>query len=544
LTGTFVVAASWHGQALENAMKGMSVVLVAVLSGLPIGLQARAAEALHPLAGRGCTDLVAAQLGEDVGAQTTISSSEEKSLEGGRYCVVEGTIAPAIRFEARLPVQGWSGRYLQTGCGGLCGTLAIRVEHADSCVPVRNHAVVLASTDMGHEGMGGDWAVRNPATRADFGHRGVHLTALAVKALIRAYYGRPARFAYFSGCSDGGREALIEAQRYPQDFDGIAAGAPALNFTVQNSFYHAWNAVSNTAADGRAIVTSAQLPRLHAAVLAGCDALDGTVDGVIEDPRACHFDPATLACSAGQAPDQCLTDAQVVAASRFYQGARDAQGRRLVPGGPMPGSELAWEGVFVPRPGTEAIFSKVIVEGSVPALYYDTPLANGWSVSDLKFDKATLDSFRLRGLYDATDPDLSGFERRGGKLLMWHGWSDPHISPINSISYYNAVADRMGRQRTQAFARLFVVPGLYHCSGGEGATEFDVVGALMDWVERHKVPAVLDVHGGSTHRPVYAYPDSAKRTAQGTWKRAKGAFDAHPVDWLGAAFSSPLSSTK
>jgi feruloyl esterase len=308
---------------------------------------------------------------------------------------------------------------------------------------------------------------------------------------------------------------------------------------VQNSFYHAWNAVSNTAADGRAIVTSAQLPRLHAAVLAGCDALDGTVDGVIEDPRACHFDPATLACGAGQAPDQCLTDAQVVAVRRFYEGARDAQGRRLVLGGPMPGSELAWEGVFVPRPGTEAIFSKVIVEGSVPALYYDPPLATGWTVGDLQFDKATLDSFRLRGLYDATDPDLSGYERRGGKLLMWHGWSDPHISPLNSIAYYDAVVDRLGRQRTRALARLFLVPGLYHCSGGEGATEFDVLGTLMDWVERRKVPPVLDVHSGGIHRPVYAYPDGAKRTAQGEWRRVEGALAAHPVEWLGAGFFRP-----
>jgi hypothetical protein len=507
----------------------MTMALMAVLSGLPIGLQARAAEAAaHPLAGRACTDLMAAQVGKDVGEPTTVSSAEEKQLEGARYCVVEGTIAPAIRFEARLPVQGWTGRYLQTGCGGLCGTLAIRVEHAESCVPVRDHAVVLASTDMGHEGMGDDWAARNPATRADFGHRGVHLTALAAKALIRAYYGRPARHAYFAGCSDGGREALIEAQRYPRDFDGIAAGAPALNFTVQNSF-----------ADGRAIVTSAQLPRLHAAVLAGCDALDGTADGVIEDPRACRFDPATLACSAGEAPDQCLTDAQVNSVRRFYEGARDAQGRRLVLGGPMPGSELAWEGVFVPRPGTETIFSKVIVEGSVPALYYDPPLAKGWSVGDLAFDKATLDSYRLRGLYDATDPDLSGYERRGGKLLMWHGWSDPHISPLNSIAYYDAVVEQMGRQRTQGFVRLFLVPGLYHCGGGEGATEFDVVGALMDWVERQQAPAVLDVHGGGTHRPVYAYPDGAKRTAQGAWRRVEGALRADPVDWLGAGFFRP-----
>jgi len=204
--------------------------------------------------------------------------------------------------------------------------------------------------------------------------------------------------------------------------------------------------------------------------------------------------------------------------------------------GPMPGSELAWEGVFVPRAGGDAIFSKMIVEASVPGLYYETPLAPGWKLDDLKFDEATLRSFRLRGLYDATEPDLDRFARHRGKLLMWHGWSDPHISPVNSIAYYNAVAARIGVSRTQEFARLFLVPGLYHCSGGEGATEFDVVGALMDWVEKGNAPASLAAHGDGVQRPVYAYPDKASQNAQGQWQRLIGEFEAHPDEWLGAEF--------
>ena len=524
----------------ERSMKSLTAICLLLLAAIASGRPAFAAahqEHLKPVVA--CDRLAANSIDGAVGAVTTITSAAARELDGTRYCIVEGVIAPEIRFEARLPMDDWSGRYLQTGCGGLCGSLAIHVEHAESCVPVRDHTVVLASTDMGHEGMGGDWAIRNPATRADFGHRGVHLTALAVKALVREYYGKPARYAYFSGCSDGGREALVEAQRYPDDFDGIAAGAPALNFTVQNSFYHAWNAVSNTAADGTAIVTPSQLPLLHAAVLGACDALDGSKDGVIEDPRRCPLDPGTLACHGAEAVDACLTTAQVEAVRRFYGGARDPQGRRLVIAGPMPGSELAWQGVFVPRTGGDAIFSKMIVEGSVPGLYYDTPLPKGWTVKDLQFDEATLRSFRLRGLYDATDPDLSAYERRRGKLLLWHGWSDPHISPINSIAYYDAVSSLLGARRTQSFARLFLIPGLYHCSGGEGATEFDVVGVLMDWVEKGKAPASLDAHGGSIHRPVYAYPDRGERTVQGGWRRVQGTLDAQPVEWLGADFFQP-----
>ncbi|MCC7413424.1 MAG: tannase/feruloyl esterase family alpha/beta hydrolase [Gammaproteobacteria bacterium] len=488
---------------------------------------------------KGCAALAAVPLARSVGAPVSITRAAEADLDGARYCVVAGTIAPRIRFEARLPVAGWSGRYLQTGCGGLCGVLQIAVEHGESCAPVRDHQVVLASTDMGHEGMGGDWAARDPAARADFGYRGVHLTAVAVKALIRAYYGRAPRYAYFSGCSDGGREALIEAQRFPDDFDGIAAGAPALNFTVQNSFYHAWNALSNMDAHDRPILTGAALPRLHAAVVAACDALDGTRDGVIEDPRRCRFDPAALACPPGEARNDCLSAAQVETVRRIYRGASDAQGRRLVMGGPMPGSELAWEGVYVPRTANDPIPSRLFVEDSVPNLYYERPLPRGWTVRQLGFDAATLHSFRLRGLYDATDPDLSAFRAHGGKLLMWHGWSDPHISPANSIGYFEALRRWPANGPIEDFARLFLLPGVYHCGGGEGPATFEILEPLMQWVEHGRAPESLMLHGAATSRPVYPYPDSARRSAAGTRERLRGNFESNVEDWLGADFFRP-----
>ncbi len=497
-----------------------------------------------------CEQLGKADISAAVGAGTRITRTTQAApANGGHYCVVEGTISSEIRFEVRLPTSGWTGRYLQTGCGGLCGSLDIRVEHADNCAPVTQHQVVLASTDMGHSGPGGQWAERNPAARADFGYRGVHLTAVASRALITAYYGQPPRYSYFSGCSDGGREALIEAQRYPEDFDGIAAGAPALNFTVQNSFYHAWNALSNSDKDGNAILEAAQLPLLHAAVVQACDGLDGVRDGIIEDPRNCRFDPVALQCAAGANAPDCLTAAQVEAARKIYAGAHDAQGTKLVMAGPMPGSELSWTGVFVPAKPGAPIMSRTYASDTLRYLAYESPLPAAWSLNDFEFTEAALRSFKLRGLYDATNPDLSAFKRRGGKLLMWHGWSDPHISPINSIGYYEAVARQMGTRSVQSFARLFLIPGFYHCSGGEGPAQFDVISALMDWVENGKSPEVLQLNSERTAdrpdniaRPLYPYPDKAQRVAEapvgqtGAYRRVKGGIASRPLDWAGAHF--------
>ena len=240
-----------------------------------------------------CADLQSSDLSAAVGSKVQIRSATEVS-EGAPapYCRVEGTIEPAIQFEVRLPLTSWTQRYLQTGCGGLCGNLNINVGRAEGCAPATNGELVTAATDMGHRngpgrGAGGDdgaWAEANPQTKIDFAYRAQHLTAVASKALMSRYYGQQPRYSYFSGCSDGGREALMEAQRYPEDFDGIAAGAPAMNFITQNSFYHGWNATTNTGADGQPVLTADKLPILHAATMEACDALDGLKDGQITNP--------------------------------------------------------------------------------------------------------------------------------------------------------------------------------------------------------------------------------------------------------------------
>lgn len=447
--------------------------------------------ALKPVAA--CESLTSADLSGAVGASVRLESATRVVGEGKPYCRVLGQIAPEVRFEVRLPTGGWTQRYLQTGCGGLCGQLRLRVEKGDGCAPVANGEIALASTDMGHQGQGlGDGSFgTDPAKRADFAHRAHHVTALAAKALIRAFYGQGPRFSYFSGCSDGGREALIAAQRYPEDFDGIAAGAPALNFTRQNSFYHAGQALANTGPDGRAILTARDMPLLNRGALAACDTLDGLKDGQIDDPRRCTFDPGTLACTAGSTPGQCLTPAQVIAARRLYAGARTAEGKPLVAGGPMPGSEMSWVGVFVPQAADDPIPSASMALASMQYLLWEP--RPGMTLADLRFDEATLATLEpARALYNADDEDLSRFGASGGKLILWHGWSDPHISPMNTLAYHAAVGARLGEDQRNALMRLFLFPAMFHCFGGDGPSSFDVLTPLMAWVEGGKAPERIE----------------------------------------------------
>jgi len=546
------VSALLVGSALANSATALSAV--AGVKSLP---------AVAPI--MRCDDLKSAQLSGVTDQPAHITQATEVR-EGRAFCKIEGFVEPEVRFEVRLPVSGWTQRYLQIGCGGLCGMLNVRLDdHASGCRPADNGELALAATDMGHEGgMDGAWAAHNPQARVDFGYRGVHVTAQVAKALIAKYYGRPARYAYFSGCSDGGREALMEAQRYPTDFNGIAAGAPALNFSVQNSFYHGWNAVSNTAADGTAILTASRLPILHTAALKACDAADGLKDGLIEDPRRCRFDPAAAQCHAGEDPSHCLSAAEVEVARRIYAGAHDANGRKLVIGGPMPGSELAWAGVFIPNDAGQPIFSATIATGSVQNLYYDEPLPKSWTAKDLKFDRATLDSFKFRAIYDATNPDLSRFREAGGRLLLWHGWSDPHISPLNSIAYFTAMQQVLGEAVVREFSRLFLFPGMYHCNGGDGLFQFDVLTPLMNWVEGGQAPERLITSHNTTPqrmgpggpppkpgvvdrtRPVFAYPKVAHYTGQGSIDDPANFEAADPagpapaaVAWLGSRYMVP-----
>ena len=309
-------------------------LLAAGIGALPGGAIAAPAGAVAPV--RACESLTGLDLDGVTDRPAHIDSARLARVDSADVCEVKGSIEPKILFAVRLPLATWTGRLLQIGCGGLCGHMPDEFAQTNGCKPLERGEFAVALTDMGHEGPGPDFG-DDAQLRVDFAHRGVHQTAVAARAIVAAFYGRPAGHSYFLGCSDGGREGLVEAQRYPTDFDGVTAGAPALNFLVQNTFYHAWNARSNIGADGKPIVTAKDLPVLHRAALKACHA----DDGVIGDPLRCRFDPSVAACKPGETAD-CLTSAQVETARKVYEGPHDPTGLALTPGGPMPG--WSWPG--------------------------------------------------------------------------------------------------------------------------------------------------------------------------------------------------------
>ena len=446
-----------------------------------------------------CATLADADLAGVTGAAVSLKASLITTAKG-EFCQVKGNIAPSIGFEVDLPVTKWTQRYLQAGCGGLCGDINASIGNAASCLPALDGQFVVAASDLGHQGSmmspsAGDFG-KEPQKLIDFAYRANHLTALAAKELIRIYYGQAARYAYFSGCSDGGREALMEAQRYPDDFDGISAGAPAMLFTVQNSFWHAWTTAANLDEQGKTILYADKLPLLHAAVIAHCDMLDGNRDGLLSDPRACKIQPSWIVCQAGSTDtSNCLTQSEWSVAERLYAGPRDAEGKHFLPGGSQPGSELQWD-FIQPRPNPKAPqadngFAGKMLE-NMSHLIYTTPTADESHANQFPFTMTQLARVsRWHGLLDASNPDLSAFSSRGGKLLMWHGWSDNSIAPMVSIAYYQAVQNQLSKQTAERFIKLFMLPGVGHCGGGDGFAQVDTLTPLMNWVESGHAPTAI-----------------------------------------------------
>ncbi len=457
------------------------------------------------------------------------------------YCAVTGTIAPADTFVMRMPINGWTQRYLQTGCGGLCGSSNIGYTQAATCEPVADGTIASATTDMGHQGLNdGSWAANNPQALIDFAYRGVHVTSQVAKALLKRFYGRSAAYSYFDGCSDGGREALMEAQRYPDDFDGIAAGAPAGNIVVQNTFHHAWNVLANKDANGDYILLADKLPLIHAAVLRKCDGLDGLVDGVLDDPRNCHFNPGTLVC-----PDtaNCLTSAQAAVVRRLHDGATDARGNRLEQEISHEwGSELDWT-LFVPASQGAVTFSENIALSFLRYLAYRNVANPAYQLTDLQFTIASFRETVLTSDYlSATDPDLTRFRRSGGKLVLWHGWSDQHISPQATLNYWDAMQKTMGKRTVDSFAKLYLLPGMAHCGGGLGPNTFDVLTPVMSWVESGTTPSRIVASMTGRTRPVFPYPQVARYDGTGSTDDQANFVAVTPrressvgYDWVGAA---------
>jgi feruloyl esterase len=468
-------------------------------SGLALALAASGAAQAADCAGLKAkssptTEITAATL--HPGGAFAMPAGTPRSQTLPSFCRVQGVLRPTpdsqIAFEVWLPAQGWNGRFQGVGNGGFAGA----VGYGDLANAVKA-GYAAASTDTGHVG-GGDakWAKDHPEKLIDFGWRAVHLTAVTGKDLTQAFYGQAPRKAYFTSCSNGGRQALMEAQRFPEDYDGIIAGAPAYNWTHLFTGF-IWNARALALPGAR--IPAAKAPAIEAAALKVCDAKDGAVDGLISDPLNCHFDAKALKC-AGAETDACLTEAQIAALNAIRTGPRTSKGRVIYYGFPPGGENTAAWPLWIFGAGSG--FSAQNMFGSNFAKYM-VGAPESWTPADFNFDNDL--SPATYAALDAVNPDLSTFEARGGKLILFHGWSDPAIPAQGTIAYRDQVAARMGAKRADGFTRLFLAPGVGHCGGGAGPSDFDQNGvpspgrdatnslaaALETWVEQGRAPEQL-----------------------------------------------------
>jgi tannase/feruloyl esterase len=423
------------------------------------------------------------------------------------FCRFAATIAPTedsiIKVEVWLPVEGWNGKLVGVGNGGLAGAIF----HFAMAEPLAR-GFAVASTDTGHEGGLADagFAVGHPDKLVDFSWRAVREMTIKAKAVVAASYGTPARRSYWVGCSSGGRQGLKEAQRFPEDYDGISAGAPANNWLPLMA--HSVKIQGAVTATGLA---PPQLALLKEGAIAACDARDGVTDRVVNDPRTCSFDPGTLQCGSSGAAS-CLTLEQLAAARSIYAGVTNPRTNETIFPGPTPGSELQWS-AYAPNafPIGANYWRDVVAadpNADVANIDFDAELARALA-ADLAGPAVT-----------TVDANLAPFAARGGKLLLWHGWTDGLISAQNTIDYYEDVVATTGAATVKDSVRLFMLPGVDHCAGGEGAFVFDALGVLDAWVEDGRAPerivASRPAAGGAERvRPLCPYPTVAKYDGAG-----------------------------
>jgi len=426
-------------------------------------------------------------------------------------CRVMATLKPSadsdIKIEVWLPAANWNGKFMAVGNGGFSGAI--------NPGPMRQplmRGYAVAATDTGHESGGADasWAMGHPEKQIDFGYRAVHEMTVTAKAIVKAFYESAPRYSYWNGCSSGGKQGLKEAQRFPEDYDGIIAGAPANNWVhLVTSFLAVAQAVR---VDPASAIPQTMYPLINSAVMTQCDLLDGVKDGVLEDPRQCRFDATVLQCT-GAPGDNCLTARQVAALKTVYAPVKNPiTSQELYPGLPV-GSELGW--ADLPQPFA-------IGESHYKFIVFENP---SWDFRTLNLgrDVPRAEAIDARvGQFTAMDPDLSAFKKRGGKLLQYHGWNDQQISAQNSVNYRDTVMARMGGvSETDDFYRLFMVPGMLHCQGGSGTDRFDAISTLEQWVERGAAPARIEAShmtNGTVDRtrPLCPYPQVAMYSGSGS----------------------------
>jgi pimeloyl-ACP methyl ester carboxylesterase len=471
-------------------------------------------------------------------ANVTVTYAVLKPAAGSvpEHCYMRGSISGRIRFHMQLPLRGnWNGRLLVIGDGGQDGAL-----NYDNDRLAQGYAV--ANSNTGHDNgvePESSFAYENLPAAIDFAYRAVHLTANASKTIVRSYYTRPARYAYFAGCSGGGRQAMMASQRYPEDFDGILGGAPVFEYQT-NGLTNVWMAqkvfANNFAGDlafdrdGDGKPESlTKLGILRDAVLAKCDANDGTHDKVIDEPRTCQFNPdvdlARHMCSGDINKDDCFTRQQLQTIKDFYRGPYDSRGMQIAKG-MAPGSEWGWQMYFRPSEIGEDHVNFLFYKDSpgLPPSRIGQPTDRTATPSEFAWWDFNMDDYTagkaefMARLTDATDPDLTRFlKRENGKLILYHGWADPNRQPEPTIDYYDSMVKKTFAGNVEEAgqkARLFMIPGMGHCRGGPGLAQWDGLPALVDWVENGVAPeSIVGEHRTNgvvdNRRPVCAYPKRA-----------------------------------
>ena len=462
-----------------------------------------------------CDALAAKSFGDEVKIHSAMLIAAKANLP--EHCDVRGVIWPEAGFAIKLPTI-WNDRFQMVGNGGTAGVISFGA--VDGAV---RKGFAAASTDTGHDAAKEPLATfayvtpENPNGRRkllDFAYLAVHETAVLSKRVMQAYYGKPARYSYWVGCSTGGRQGMHEAQRYPEDFDGLVIGAPGLYLTG-NVTRRIWVGQSQL---GAGAIPVERLPLLAKAVYDKCDALDGLKDGIIDDPRRCGFNPSkdVAKCADNEPGADCFTASQIEALSKIYGGVRDSKGKLLFPGEPV-GSEPVWSDNLIGPIKTVLPRS----ESQMKLAMLDPPPGPSWNYTMFNFDTDPPRVAKAAMELNARNPDLAPLKKRGGKIIHYSGWADQQVNPFPGIEYYQTVSKRLGEAATQDFYRLFMVPGMFHCNGGPGCNTVDWLAAVMDWVENGKAPVQLigaHLENGKTTRtrPLCPYPQVARYKGNGS----------------------------
>jgi hypothetical protein len=503
-----------------------------------------------------CTSITSGDISKAIDTSAKILSAEV--VDDGKvpaYCKVTVNIEDFIDFEVHLPAAKWSQRLLFSGNG-------YRPPSG------MGEWVITTWSDLGHRAHEEVFA-NDYQHRVDYGYRSMHLIVLSSKALINKYYGRRPKFTYYAACSEPAREGMVDLERYPDDYDGVAAGCTPMPMTVNNGIYNTWNMVLNARPDGSAILHNDKLPLIHQTVLDQCDASDGLKDGLISDPFNCHPNLSVIQCKPGQDPTACLSADEIRVTMEVYRSAHDDKGNQLVSTGPLPGSELAWAGLIASGSAVAANYQEARdgTAKAVRSLYSDPPLPESFQISDIKFDKVTFDALtKLHYIYDGTDPSLTAFAKAGHKLLLWHGLADVMVPTAYSLNYYAALQKTLGQDTVDSFVRFYLFPGVYHCGGGQGPGIRDFLAPLTLWVEQGIAPAALEaVHIPQSRnnfgpgsmpqstaavpdmtRPIFPYPYTSKYTGTGSINDAANFVQGPPMEvpdyiyhWFGSSLYTP-----